>query len=79
MLLIVCNFPVTPCLSCVEFFQRFIEQIVIELFQRTLTNYYVIGDLFFIYVRRDYRAVVVVQITLADTAAQGSFYDNIIS
>ena len=40
---------------------------------------YVIGDLFFIYVRRDYRAVVVVQITLADTAAQGSFYDNIIS
>ena len=77
MFLIICNLPVTPFLFIVILRKRFIEQLMIERFQRTLTDDYIITDPVLIDIFGYDRTVVVVEVSTTETAAQSSLYYTI--
>lgn len=77
MFQIICDLPVTSGLLIVILRKRFIEQFMIELFQRTLTNDYIITDPVLINIFGYDRTVVVVEVSTTETAAQSSLYYTI--
>ena len=74
MFLIICDLPVTSGLLIVILRKRFIEQLMIERFQRTLTDDYIITDPVLIDIFGYDRTVVVVEVSTTETAAQSSLY-----
>lgn len=74
MFLIICDLPITSFLFIVVLCKCFIEQLMIELFQRTLTDDYIITDPVLIDIFGYDRTVVVVEVSTTETAAQSSLY-----
>ena len=77
MFLIICDLPITSFLFIVVLCKCFIEQLMIELFQRTLTDDYIITDPVLIDIFGYDRTVVVVEVSTTETAAQSSLYYTI--
>ena len=77
MFLIICDLPITPFLFIVILCKCFIEQFMVELFQRTLADDYIITDPVLIDIFSYDRTVVVVEVSTTETTAQSSLYYTI--